>query len=264
MSDVISVLLSRTRPRLAPSVAIVGALLLHGAVASAAMRLAGTKTQKEPEVEMVMLPTPEPPPPPEEPPPPPPEAKPDLQPTTPAPNAPTTAAAPPPAPAAGAAPILAANDDGPVDLTNGMVVGSAETYAGGVTSAQGTAKSVGGHGAPSSTGTGTGAAPAAPPPPPAPSGPDQSRRPQLGEGSSWKCPFPAEADQNGVDSAVVRLAIEVDASGAIRSVRVESEPGSGFGREAAQCARSKRFLPALDRNGQAVPGSTRVNVRFDR
>jgi TonB family protein len=67
-----------------------------------------------------------------------------------------------------------------------------------------------------------------------------------------------------MDAAVVRLSIEVEANGAVRSVVVESEPGSGFGREAAQCARAKRFQPALDRNGTPVPGSSRVNVRFER
>jgi protein TonB len=86
----------------------------------------------------------------------------------------------------------------------------------------------------------------------------------LAEGVSWNCPFPAEADESGIDGAVVGLAIEVDANGDVINVTVERDPGAGFGRAAAACARSKRFSPAEDRDGKPIVGRSRVNVRFHR
>jgi len=81
---------------------------------------------------------------------------------------------------------------------------------------------------------------------------------------SWSCPFPPEADEKGIDSAVVTLSIDVSAEGNVMNVTVDRDPGSGFGRVAASCARSKRFLAAEDRDGKRVHGRSRVNVRFQR
>lgn len=207
---------------------------------------------------------------PEEPPPPPPPESPPPAPEPPPAAAPPVAAAPPPAapppPAAAPLPAAAANvmtapADAPVDMTGGMVVGSAETYGGGAVSATGTSTGVGARG---SAPNGTTRVASPPPPPPVPKGPDRSRPPRLAEGVSWSCPFPPEADEKGIDDAVVGLAIEVGESGALVNVTVERDPGNGFGRVAASCARSKRFSPAEDHDGKPVAGRSRVNVRFHR
>jgi periplasmic protein TonB len=205
------------------------------------------------ETEIQALPD-EPPPPP--PPPPPPEA-PELEKVAtplPMPNDPP-AAAPPPAAAAN---VKTAPDDAPVDLTSGMVVGSAETYAGGgrrdmdassgwlFGGRRGIERGDRLRGATASEGT----RPLAPA--------------QVGRGQSWNCPFPAETDEKGIDNAVVELSIEVTADGEVANVRGERDPGTGFGRVAASCARSKRFSPAEDRDGKHVHGRSRINVRFQR
>jgi biopolymer transport protein ExbD len=46
--------------------------------------------------------------------------------------------------------------------------------------------------------------------------------------------------------------------------KVTKESGYGFAREAQRCALHQRWSPALNHSGTAVPGSTTVNVRFDR
>ncbi|WP_394845107.1 energy transducer TonB [Pendulispora brunnea] len=195
---------------------------------------------------------------PDEPPPPPPESPaPEKMATpSPAPHAPP-AAAPPPA-AAAAAKVMTAPDDAPVDLTGGIVVGSAETYAGGATAATGTGTRVGSPAGVPGSSAGTG--PSSPPP----LAPDLARPPRLAEGMSWNCPFPPEADEKGIDAAIVGLSIEVTADGDVANVTVERDPGAGFGRVAASCARSKHFSPAEDRYGKRVGGRSRVNVRFQR
>lgn len=206
------------------------------------------------ETEMQALPD-EPPPPP--PPPPVPEVpepeKAKAATPAPVPNA-RAAKAPPPA---AAAKVMTAPDDAPLDLTGGMVVGSAETFGGGAVAATSTGPRVGSWGgAPTSSGRAVSSAP--------PNGPDQSHPPRLAEGVSWNCPFPVEADEKGIDNAVVALSIEVAANGDIVNVTVDRESGNGFGRVAASCARSKRFSPAADRAGTATAGRSRVNVRFHR
>jgi protein TonB len=91
---------------------------------------------------------------------------------------------------------------------------------------------------------------------------DRSRTPRLEAGTNWDCPFPAEAEEDGVDRAVVGLEVEIAATGAVLSVAVQSDPGSGFGREARACALKKRWLPALDKHGQPIAHKHRVNVTF--
>ena len=155
--------------------------------------------------------------------------------------------------------------DEPVDLTgNTIVQGNADSYAGGFTATNGT-----GTGAvaqmPSPTGApgGTGPARAAPPPPPPT--PDRSRAASLGGGAEWSCPFPPEADTAQIDEAYVTLQVDVGADGSPSAVRVVSDPGSGFGREARRCALAKRFQAALDHDGNPVSGMTRpFRVHFSR
>jgi periplasmic protein TonB len=172
-------------------------------------------------------------------------------------------AAPEPPQHAQAAAVVTQKEDpnSPADFTDSMVVGNADTYAGGVTSQAGTstkrvasAGTVAGKGPPS-----VATAPAA-----AAVGPDLSRKARVAGGASWSCPFPAEADVEQLDHAVVTLRIVTSASGAPLSVNIVSEPGNGFGREARSCALRKSYDAALDRAGKPVEGSTLVNVRFDR
>jgi outer membrane biosynthesis protein TonB len=166
-----------------------------------------------------------------------------------------------PPPPAQAAQVLTQKEDpsAPADFTNSIVVGRADTYAGGTSAATGVTKravTAFGSGSPTSTAT-RGTAPE-------PTGPDLSKRARLAESNSWSCPFPAEADVSQVDHAVVTLRIAVDIAGRATEVAVANDPGNGFGREARACARAKRYETATDRSGNAITGTVLVNVRFDR
>jgi protein TonB len=195
------------------------------------------------------------------PPPPPPQAEPEQKPE-PAP-ARATPHEPPPAAPAQAAKILTQEPDPnePVDLTgNTFVTGNADYYAGGVTAANGTSKAaVAGVTSPHGVPGGTGSA-AAPPPP----GPDRSRPPSLAGGAQWNCPFPPESDSAQIDEAYVTVQVDVRPDGSSSAVRVVSDPGNGFGREARQCAMGKRYQTALDHDGNAIAGSFKVKVHFSR
>jgi protein TonB len=149
-----------------------------------------------------------------------------------------------------------AND--PLDFTDSFVVGSASTYAGGATAAQGIGSGAGPVPVPS-------AQPSPPPaPPPSSPGPDRHRNPSVAGGDEWRCPFPPEADAADVDSAVATLRVAVDASGTVHSVSVQSDPGHGFGREASRCALTRPWSPALDHDGKPIDGVAVVRVRFVR
>ncbi|HKQ68743.1 MAG TPA: energy transducer TonB [Polyangiaceae bacterium] len=253
-------------------IGIIGALLVHVAGASEAVRLADGLGRwahdlrldvhaylfRFYEVEMVEPPPPPPPPPPEEP--------------KPEPEAPKPVAAaaprehePAPAPAqAGKILTQEPDDNAPVDLTgDGFVTGSADTYAGGVTASNGTStkavrnlNAVAG-GQPGGTGTQPG--------PAAPSGPDLSRPPSASGASEWDCPFPPEADADQIDFQRVEIAVTVRADGAAQDVKVIADPGHGFGRAARQCALRRAWTPALDRQGKPTAGTIpRVGVTFRR
>jgi len=145
--------------------------------------------------------------------------------------------------------------DEPVDLTGqGFVTGSSSAYAGGFTSSKGTSRRA----VPSQPSSG----PASPEPEAA--GPDRSRRATLEGGAQWHCPFPPEADGEEINSAVVPIRVDLDATGLVREVAVLSDPGHGFGREAERCARGKRFTPALDRDGNPIETRVTIRVHFER
>lgn len=165
-----------------------------------------------------------------------------------------------PAPAAAAA-VLTQNDspDAPADFSNTFVVGTAQTYAGGASAAEGTSKRYVDVAA--ATGTDRASPPLSAPPK---IGVDRSRKVHLAEGGTWSCPFPSEADAEQIDHAVVTLRIEVNAQGQATRASVVSDPGHGFGREARACATVKRYEPALSSSGVAEAGTLLVNVRFDR
>lgn len=237
------------------------ATAVHVAVASAAAWLVTASSQAS-DVELVqvtqMLEVPvevevEP-----EPPRPPPVATPEPEPVKPlaAPAAPAPRAAPA---AAQAAEVLTQEPvaEEIVDFSETFVQGTAVAYAGGISAATGTSqKAVRGPGARANGvvgGTGTDA-----------SGVDRSRAPALAGGASWNCPFPREADLDGIDDAVVALRVRVARDGSVEDVSIERDPGSGFGREAMRCARRKRWAPGLDAAGNPAAMSSRVNVRFTR
>ena len=240
-----------------------GTLLAAGAMALAAFVawLHTTKAHVADTTQDVDLIAEAPPPPP---PPPPPEPEPERQPE-PAPrafhDAPPSA---PQAPPAQAAKVLAQEPDpkDPVDLTgNVFVQGSGEAYVGGPTSGTGTGKDAdrAGYGPPAAN-RGAGPLLAAPPPRVAA---DLSRTASIG---NWSCSdFPAEADTAGVDDAYVMIQVDVSAAGSPTAVRVLQDPGNGFGTQARRCAMRQHFQPALDHEGNPMPGTTNAfRVHFSR
>lgn len=252
-------------------VGVIGALLIHAAVgiraamvlgdlhAFAVSVLADIRDQLHSQID-VDVSEPPPPPPPAPEPPPEPEAP---TPPVPAAAAPPTDAPPPPA-AAEAAKVLTADPDPnePVDLTgDSIVTGNGDHFAGGITAANGTSKDAVRDLRAQPDGVGK-----APPGPVAPpSGPDLSRAASPLGGSWNDCEFPAEADIEGIDSAVVQLTVTVGPNGRAKSVTILRDPGNGFGQSARNCAFRKTFNTALDRSGTAVTMSTApFTVRFTR
>lgn len=239
-----------------PLVASLLALAAHAAVAywlAHAAPPAPPLASAEP-FDIVQLEPPTPPPPPAPSPAPPPPAP---APETPPLNA--RAAAPAPA-AAAAAMTQTAPPEQPVDFSDELVTGSATSYQGGTTAAghvKASPSSIirAGGAATGATGSGTsrGAGTL-----------DRSRAASVMGGLDWRCPFPEEANAAGVDRALAKIRVDIDATGHVRNVAVVHDPGHGFGRAAERCARGKRFHAALDRNGRAVPTQVAVGVRFVR
>lgn len=239
----------------APYVAVVGTIAAHGAIVILAS-LFGARAISEVRkalsvTEMVEVDLPPPPPPP-------PAEKPVVEPVTRPVVHQQAAATPPPEPpaAAQAAEVLDAKAEA-VDFGD-MVVGTGDAFAGGTTDSKGT----------STTAVRDTAARGAAPPPvvraPAAPAVDLSRPPQLAGGARWDCPFPLEADDAGLDHAVVTLRVDVGSDGGVQRVSIVSDPGNGFGREARRCAGSKRWQAAVDRTGHPLAAAATVNVRFDR
>ena len=196
-----------------------------------------------------------PPPPPPPPTPPPPEAEPEKAPPPP-PQAANEPPPPPPAPAEAGKVLTSDPDpDAPVDLTgDGFVTGNGE-FRGGITSGSGTAKTAVRDikAQPSGVAAGTGAAPA-----PVAKAPEKDlSQAAMPMGTSWSdCGFPAEAQLDGVEFGIVKLVVIVTPEGRAKSVTILSDPGSGFGNHARQCAMRRTYKPALDKSGQAVVSST--------
>jgi periplasmic protein TonB len=252
--------------RIGAIVGLLGALLIHGAagvraaanlfdVESFASAVAQyVKNNLQMQIDIDAPPPPPPPPPPE---PPPPEPEPEKAPPPPAPP-PTANEPPPPPPAPAEAGKVLTSDpdpDAPVDLTgDGFVTGNGE-FRGGITSSSGTAKTAvrDVKAQPGGVPGGTGAAPA---PVVKTSDKDLSQT-AAPIGTSWSdCGFPAEAQLDGVEYGIVKLVVTVNPDGRAKAVTILSDPGSGFGNHARQCAMRRTFKPALDKNGQAVVSST--------
>jgi protein TonB len=172
---------------------------------------------------------------------------------------------PPPPAAAEAGKLIAIEPDPnePLDLTgSAWVVGTAQSFAGGVTSSTGTSKR-----AVHAPASGTGV-PGGQGKPDAPPAQDLSRtaRP-VSLDPMENCGFPPQADAEQVNSGVVRLAVTVGTDGAVKSVAIlsESPAGVGFASRAKTCANRARYKPALDVNGRPVVGTTPpIRVRFVR
>lgn len=159
--------------------------------------------------------------------------------------------------AAEAGQILAANDD-VLDFTGDrFVTGKAEVYAGGKTTNEGTKKTEAKTGGPGGGGNDQVTQPAV-------QAVDRSRAVSLAGGMDWKCPWPAEADAEQMDEAKVEIEVFVDASGRATKVDVKSDPGFGFAREAKSCALRQSYNTALDRDGKAIASSKKFRVRFER
>jgi protein TonB len=94
--------------------------------------------------------------------------------------------------------------------------------------------------------------------------PDRSRAASIAGGLDWQCPFPGEADHAGIDRAVATIRVELDVAGRVSHVSIVSDPGYGFGAAARRCALAKRWIPALDRSGNARASSATLRVRFVR
>jgi protein TonB len=197
-----------------------------------------------------------PPPPPPPPPEPPPEKEPEKAPPPP-PQAPNEPPPPPPPAPAEAGKVLTSDPDpdAPVDLTGDTIVTGNGEFRGGITSSAGTSKNAVRNVAATPTGVpgGTGTAPA-----PVAKAPEQDlSRPAKPTGTSWNdCGFPAEAQLDGVEYGIVKLVVTVNTDGRAKAVTILSDPGSGFGNHARQCAMRKVFQTALDKMGQPVVSST--------
>lgn len=253
----------------APLIAAAGTVCVHGALVLFALFIGLRKSawSSQPvavtqmvEVELPPPPKVEEPKPPEREPEPEVKAKPEPAPRVrapaPAPEAskPPTAEAPPPA-AAAAAQVLTQEAD-VADFGEAIVVGNAAVHAGGVTEAGGSAthavrdQRARAGGVEGGTGTNLAA--------------DRSRQPMLAGGLQWDCPFPEEADEDGVERGDVTLRVEVGADGGVLDVQVKSDPGHGFGREAKRCAMRKRWAAGLDRAGKPTHAVAVVRVKFER
>jgi len=161
----------------------------------------------------------------------------------------------PPAPAQAAA-VVAVDPNAPADLTSEtFVTGTANAYAGGVTTSSGT-NTVAVQTREVSPSGRIGAAAAA--------APDRSSAVSL-PGQSWSCPWPREADAEEIDEQTVVIRVVVRPDGSVESAKVIADPGHGFGDAAAACALRTRFSPASDRDGAAIrSASPPIRVRFTR
>jgi protein TonB len=157
-------------------------------------------------------------------------------------------------------------DDEPLDMTKWGIVSGNGTALGGQQSAAGSGNTITHNPHTSLTGTpgGTGSGPPPPPPPPAPTV-DRSAPPSLVGSTQWNCPFPAEADTDEINDAVVTIVVTVRPDGTPAAVSVASDPGHGFARQARICALSKKYQPGLDKLGSPTTSSTPpLKVRFTR
>ncbi len=139
----------------------------------------------------------------------------------------------------------------PLDLTgNTFVTGTAQAYAGGVTSPTGTNPN------PVET---RDVDPKAPP-----GEPDRSHQVALAD-EDWRCPWPHDAEAEQIDEQIAVVKVVVRADGTALSARIVRDPGHGFGAAAVECALRTRFTPAADPAGRPIETeSPPIRVRFTR
>lgn len=241
------------------------ALSLHAGLAAYALHHHAPAREKERpplEVEYVAAPPPEPvpvvPPPPE-----PKAVEPETKAISRAPAAPSA----PPAPAARAAALHTAKDDGktpesddPLDFTHDQSVigfGAGVVRVGGTAAVATSAGPVAAPKAAPVAGNGTGGGESLT------AAQDLGRKPSLDEGDPCRGYFPRDAVDD-VATASVLVVIAKNGSVSKASVVSESPRAQGFGGAARACMLSKRFTPALDRDGRPTATAMRVNVRFTR
>ena len=145
-----------------------------------------------------------------------------------------------------------------------LVQGTGDSFAGGTTTARGTAdRAVRGavnDGSPRIAGSAAPAVVAA-----AQSPAVDLSKPASPAGGDWSCSSLFPSDPDAPDRAAVTLVVDVDASGHAKTIHVTADPGHGFGDAARRCARGQTFTPAKGPDGAGVPGKTRpFVVRFSR
>jgi protein TonB len=250
------------------AIALAGALAVHSVAGARAMRVfpylaelagvvrAGIAERLRSQIDINMD---EPPPPPK----PEPEPEPEPEPPPAAQHKAPTPEAPPAAAEAGKVLTAEPDPDAPVDLTgDGFVTGDGDRFAGGITASSGTAKTAVRNTAAVATGVGTGtpkatvvAAPKV----------DLSKAAKPMDPDFWrKCPFPSEADAEGINQSKVTLGVTVSPDGRARTVTVVKDPGFGFGKAARACAMRAAYAPAMNAAGQPVEQTTTFTVRFTR
>jgi protein TonB len=250
-------------------VALAAALAVHSIAAARALRVfpylaemattvrAGMQERLRSQVDIDVN---EPPPPPK----PEPEPEPEKEPEPPPPaqqKAPEPEAPPPAAAEAGKVLTAEPDPDEPVDFGDTFVSGDGDRFAGGVTAAAGTATTAVRNVAAVPTGSGTGAPKVAA----VPAAPKVDRsKPPAPLSANWDCPFPSEAESEGINSTVVQVAVTVTPQGRARTATVLGDPGFGFGRAARACALRNAYSPGLNSAGQAVEQTFPVKVRFTR
>lgn len=171
-------------------------------------------------------------------------------------NAPRTVA-PRQAQAAQAGQLVTREPDShaPLDLTgNNFTTGTAKAYSGGANTRTGTHS-------PQAPPRGVEPATAS-----APGSTEPDRTSPVGlQAGQWHCAWPTEADDEQVNEQAVILRVVVSANGTAESVKLESDPGHGFGPKAIACALRTRFTPARDRQGRPIKAqSPPIRVRFTR
>jgi len=167
-----------------------------------------------------------------------------------------------PGPPAQASQVVARQPDGRVDMTeNVFVTGNAQRYAGGASSANGTAKGKG-----LGTGGGSGGKQdvSTPKPPVRHTGPDRTTTVHL-ESRNWECPWPTAAVDEPIDEQLAVIRVTVEKTGSVVAATLLEDPGHGFGSAALKCAKNTRFEPATNRAGQPIRAqSPPIRVWFSR
>jgi len=86
---------------------------------------------------------------------------------------------------------------------------------------------------------------------------DLSAPAMLGGAVYWDCPWPSVADRAGIDSAVVKIIVDVNTAGEPTSARLVRNAPYDFGEYAVECAMEHRYRPGTDSLGRPIASRTR-------